>query len=193
VRVQLQVTESPTPTPTPTPSPTPSPTPQDTPLPTLTPEPLPSVTPTPVPYEEPEIETTTVGIRKRWNDAGYTVIRPKLAYIRLYGDGQYILTATLSDENDWFIIYEVPKYNEQGNEIQYEWKEVEVPGYHVESTYDIDVVTTVINRVYEVPQIPPGQKPPKSPGKPVALVEIEDYKTALGIGVTINHVGDCFD
>lgn len=191
--------ESPSPTPTlsPTPSPTPTatptPTPQDTPLPTLTPEPLPSVTPTPVPYEEPEIETTTVGIRKRWNDAGYTVIRPKLAYIRLYGDGQYILTATLSDENDWFIIYEVPKYNEQGNEIQYEWKEVEVPGYHVESTYDIDIVTTIINRVYEIPQIPPGQKPPKLPGKPVAVVEIEDYKTALGIGVTINHVGDCFD
>jgi hypothetical protein len=185
------ITESPTPTPTVTPTPTPKPT--ETPLPTLTPEPLPSITPSPVPWEEPEVETTTVGVRKRWNDDGYTVIRPKLARIKLYGDGKPIKVVTLSDENEWFVILEVPKYNDEGEEIKYEWKEVEVPGYHVESTYEIDIVTTIINRVYEYPQVPPGQKPPKIPGKPVAVVEIEDYKTALGIGVTINHVGDCFD
>lgn len=187
------VTESPTATPTPTPTATPTPMPHDTPLPTLTPEPLPSVTPTPVPYEKPEVETTTTGIRKRWNDAGYEVVRPKKANIKLYADGVYMLTATLSDENDWFVIYEVPKYNADGAEIKYEWKEVEVPGYHVESTYEIDVVTTIINRVYEILPPPDGHKPPRLPGKPVAIVEIEDYQTALGIGVLINHVGDCFD
>ena len=196
-------TPSPTPSPTPeeteepeespTPSPTPSETPQPTPLPTMTPEPLPEVTPTPEPWEEPDVETTIIGVRKRWNDDGYQVVRPQLATVRLLADGQVLKVVKLSDENEWFVMLEVPKYNEAGEEIVYEWKEVQVPGYHIESTYIIDVVTTIINRVYEVPYFPPGQPHPKIPGRPVATIEIEDYKTALGIGVTINHVGDCFD
>jgi len=104
-----------------------------------------------------------------------------------------MLTATLSDENEWLVIYEVPKYNDQGEEIHYEWKEVEMPGYHVESTYDTDIVTTIINRIYEYPQPPEGQKPPKLPGRPVALITMEDYGTPLGVEIMINHVGDCFD
>lgn len=110
----------------------------------------------------------------------------------MFGDGQYILTATLNDENEWLVIYEVPKYNDEGNEIVYEWKEVSIPGYHVESTYETDIITTIINRVYEI--LPPpddGTKPPKLPGKPVAV--IEDYGTPLGLEVSINHCGDCFD
>ena len=119
-------------------------------------------------------------------------MRPKSIAIYLMGNDQYILTATLSDDNEWLAIYEVPKYTEDGEEIQYAWKEKGIPGYHIESTYDINEVTTIVNRVYQI--IPPeGVKPPKLPGKPVSLIELDDYMTALGLEVSINHCGDCFD
>jgi hypothetical protein len=41
--------------------------------------------------------------------------------------------------------------------------------------------------------VPPGQKPPKLPGEWWRLIPIEDYRTALGVVVLINHCGDCFD
>ena len=132
-------------------------------------------------------------VRDHGNDDGYTIIRPKKAHVKLFADGAYVLTATLSDENNWFVVYEVPKYNDEGTEIHYEWKETEVPGYHVESTYEIDVVTTVVNRVYEIPIWDPDTpgKPPKLPGKPMTI--LEEYDTPLGVEIVINHVGDCFD
>lgn len=189
------VTPTPSPTPTVTTSPTPTPEPTYTPLPTMTPEPLPSETPTPIPWEEEEeeIETTIIGVRKRWNDDGYQIVRPDHAFVKLFGDGQAIKVVKLTNDNDWFIMLEVPKYNEEGNEIVYEWKEVQVPGYHIESTYEIDVVTTIINRIYESPRIPEGQPQPRMPGRPVAVIYIDEYETALGLQVLINHVGDCFD
>lgn len=43
-----------------------------------------------------------------------------------------------------------------------------------------------------IPEIPEGMKKPKIPSN-IELMTIDDYKVALGIGVIINHVGDCFD
>ena len=44
-----------------------------------------------------------------------------------------------------------------------------------------------------MPIIPEGMAKPKVAGKPVALIEMDDYETALGVEIMINHVGDCFD
>lgn len=186
--------EEPEPSEEPTEEPTPSEEPTSTPLPTLPPEPLPEVTPEPIPWEgEEEVELITIGVRKRWNDEGYNGVRPALAYVKLYADEIYIKKVELNNENEWFVILEVPKYNDEGNEIIYEWKEVEVPGYHIESTYEIDAVTTITNRIYEIPQIPKGMPKPTLPKKTVVFTDIDEYETALGINITINHVGDCFD
>ena len=186
--------EEPEPSEEPTEEPTPSEEPTSTPLPTLPPEPLPEVTPEPIPWEgEEEVELTTIGIRKRWNDEGYNGTRPTLTYVKLYADEVCIEKVELNDENEWFVILEVPKYNDEGNEIVYEWKEVEVPGYHIESTYEIDVITIITNRIYEIPQIPKGMPKPTLPKKTVVFADIDEYETALGINITINHVGDCFD
>ena len=99
----------------------------------------------------------------------------------------------LSDENEWIAILEVPIYDNHGREITYEWREVEVPGYHVESTYDIDVVTTITNRIFELPNVPEDQPQPVNVGKYTQLIDIDEYGTALGGEILINHAGDCFD
>ncbi len=47
------------------------------------------------------------------------------------------------------------------------------------------------NRIIGMPDTPDGEKPPKQPG--TSWDDLPEYDTALGLNVTINHVGDCFD
>ena len=176
------ITETPSPTPTESPTPTPSPTPVIT----ETPSPTPKPTETPIP-------TITIGVHKVWDDEGYEVIRPRSLNIKLLANNKYVQTVTLNVENNWTVVLEVNQYDEEGQEIIYTWKEPEIAGYKLEDTYTNDNITTFVNVPFKYPEIPEGHKPPKLPGKPVAVIELDDYQTALGIGVTINHVGDCFD
>ena len=52
-------------------------------------------------------------------------------------------------------------------------------------------MTTFTNKVIEVPEVPQDQPKPRTFGNPIYI--FEEYETALGIPVLINHVGDCFD
>ena len=178
---------------TPTPKPTATPSPTVTVRPTITPGPLPSETPTPteiveIPEDEP---TIIIGARKIWNDVDDEVMRPEAIYITLFADGQNIKNIKLSKDNNWFVTVEVLQYNQEGNEIIYEWREHEIIGYHLESKTIQDNVTTFINRPFDRPIIPEGQPQPKIPGKPIYV--FTDYDTPLGVEVMINHVGDCFE
>ena len=47
------------------------------------------------------------------------------------------------------------------------------------------------NHVITIPVVPQGQAKPRTFGNPIYI--FEEYETALGIPVLINHVGDCFD
>ena len=52
-------------------------------------------------------------------------------------------------------------------------------------------VTIFTNKTWDLPKIPEEFKRPKMPTTDLAI--FEEYQTALGVDVMINHVGDCFD
>ena len=103
------------------------------------------------------------------------------------------MTITLSDKNEWKAMVRVPIYDGAGEEITYTWKEHEVVGYKEKEHYTQNNVTTFVNTPYDIPEPPIGEKKPRRPGKTWSDVDIEDYKTALGLETVINHAGDCFD
>ena len=127
---------------------------------------------------------TSATVRKVWNDNGKG--RPDSIVVTL-SNGKSV---TLSASNGWMAtITDLPMY-ENGREISYTWSEQEVPGYRQVSVVRNGTVTTITNEPYAIPKVE-GLKPPKVPGE--TLYEFEDYDTALGVEVLINHVGDCFD
>jgi hypothetical protein len=135
-------------------------------------------------------ELTSVFVSKIWqdydNEAG---MRPATLRVTL-SDGQ---TVILSADNGWAAsIDNLPVYK-HGEKVTYTWSEQVVLGY----TSDVKVngnMTVFTNTYRERPEPPPDTPvPPKVPGTPTNLIEIDDYQTALGVQVVINHVGDCFD
>ena len=55
-------------------------------------------------------------------------------------------------------------------------------------------MTTFTNSIIGVPEPPEGEKKPRTPGRVWAeLADLDEYETALGLSVPINHAGDCFD
>ena len=52
-------------------------------------------------------------------------------------------------------------------------------------------VTTFTNTLWQLAPPPAGTNPGPRAGTPEE--EIDDYGTPLGLGIIINHVGDCFD
>ncbi len=97
----------------------------------------------------------------------------------------------LTQENGWqATITGLPKYAD-GKEIEYSWTEQEIVGYKQKSRTTNGNVTTFTNELVGIPQPPEGYKYPKAPGGNYAF--FEEYPTALGVEVYINHVGDCFD
>ena len=100
----------------------------------------------------------------------------------------------LNPGNGWTATRDNLPANKAGESVTYSWSEQEVLGYTQTSVVVTDNVTVFTNTSRERP-VPPGDTPvpPNVPGVPSNLVEIDDYGTALGVQVVINHVGDCFD
>ena len=157
-----------------------------------------SVTEDPVQWYVPEIhgftitnhyrpETTSVSVRKIWNDAGFESIRPKDILVKL-NNGMCVI---LNEENGWFgTIAGLPTYV-NGEPAVYTWSEPEVMGYTLESMVTEGNVTVITNKVWQREEKPKTGKKPKVPGDDLTL--IDEYDTPLGVEVVINHVGDCFD
>ena len=78
-----------------------------------------------------------------------------------------------------------------GEPVTYSWSEQEAVGYVNTDTLVSGSATTFVNRAPEIPEIPENQPKPTVPGG--AWVIFEEYETALGGEILINHVGDCFD
>jgi len=79
----------------------------------------------------------------------------------------------------------------KGEEVTYTWVEQEVRGYKAEPAKVDGMTTTFTNRFIKVPEVPPDKPKPPTFGPPTYV--FEEYDTARGIPVLINHVGDCFD
>lgn len=84
-------------------------------------------------------ESVIVKGTKIWDDKENAYgIRPDSITLNLYADGEDTgLDATASEETNWtYEFEEQPKYDEDGNEIEYSIKETPVKGYTV--SYEIE-------------------------------------------------------
>lgn len=134
-------------------------------------------------------ETTSASVVKVWEDNGPgDARRPASISVILMPTGMgYTLTA----DGGWSLtVSDLPAMS-GGVPISYSWTEATVLGYTLVSATTSGGVTTLTNRVQETPKVQEGQAQPKVPRD--VTVSIDDYDTALGLNVLINHVGDCFD
>ncbi len=134
-------------------------------------------------------EVTSASVRKEWDDNDNAQqIRPTSLAVTLQPVGQvYVLTA----ENGWTVKVDNLPTRINGQEVSYSWTEQETVGYVRDSVTTDGSVTTFRNRIVRIPPPPQGSKTPRKPSTDIAI--FEEYQTALGVDVMINHVGDCFD
>ncbi len=90
---------------------------------------------------------------KTWDDAdNQDGKRPESIVVRLLADGKSIDTKEVSEETDWSYQFEgLPKFKDQGTEIDYKVIEEQVPGYQV--GYKVDGTVTDIYNTYTPGQV----------------------------------------
>ena len=133
-------------------------------------------------------EVTSLTVTKVWNDNNNELqYRPTSLAVTLMPVGKvYVLTP-----DTWTLTVDNLPTKIGGQPVEYYWTEQESVGYVRESVEVVGNATTFTNRLVRVPEPPKDYKPPKKPGGDIAF--FEEYPTALGVEVYINHVGDCFD
>ena len=80
-----------------------------------------------------------------------------------------------------------------GYPARYYWTEGEVPGYDLVSMDVVGGSTVIFTNELHRQKKPPEDKPTGKKLRGDKYLIIEDYGTPLGVEVSINHVGDCFD
>ena len=121
-------------------------------------------------------------------------MRPQSIRITLTANGTRLQVVTLSDENGWQATVRGLPVENDGVPVKYAWSEPEITNYRQVDEKTTGKVTVFTNRLIRTPgETPPDTPTPKVPGRRWRPVIIEDYSTALGGEILINHVGDCFD
>ena len=134
-------------------------------------------------------EVTSASVQKIWDDRDNAQhIRPTSIAVTLLPVGEVYV---LSEANGWFIEKTDLPTKINGQPVTYSWKEEEIVGYTLSGQSAAGAAYVFTNRAREIPDIPPDQPQPKTPGG--GWVIFEEYDTALGGDILINHVGDCFD
>ena len=136
-------------------------------------------------------KVTSSSVSKVWDDNGNVQrLRPSSIGMTLSDGQKTVTTVILSEANGWYATVNNLPTIVNGQEAVYTWKEQAVLGYK-EGTVSIKGdVTVFTNSIWKRPDTPTQGKKPKTPGD---VVDIEEYETPLGVEITINHVGDCFD
>lgn len=134
-------------------------------------------------------ETTTASVYKIWDDNdNERNLRPKNIAVTLLPTGKiYMLTAA----NDWSLTVDNLPTKLNGEDVTYSWKEEETVGYVLAGTEVSGNSVVFYNHASNVPKIPEWMPQAKVPGDMWFI--FEEYETALGGEILINHVGDCFD
>ena len=96
-----------------------------------------------------------------------------------------------NEANGWSLVKNDLPTRINGEAVTYSWREQEAVGYTLDSMTTNGIATIFTNRIVNVPKVPANQPQPKTPGD--TWFVFEEYDTALGIPILINHVGDCFD
>ncbi len=134
-------------------------------------------------------EVTSASVLKIWDDKDNAQhIRPTSIAVTLLPVGEVYV---LSEANGWFVERTDLPTKINGQPVTYSWKEEEIVGYTLSGQSAAGAAYVFTNRAREIPDIPPDQPQPKTPGG--GWVIFEEYDTALGGDILINHVGDCFD
>ena len=141
------------------------------------------------PTEPPAPETTSVTVRKVWNDNNNAANQRPKQIVMTLSNGMRV---TLNDANGWSAtISNLPVTDDLGQTITYTWKEQAVIGYDQTGMTTAGTETTFTNTLWQRPETPATFKPKKAPGR--EFTEFHEYETPLGVEIIINHVGDCFD
>ena len=153
----------------------------------------------PVAYYKTEISHYTIvnryepvlvdlSVSKIWDDDGNDMkIRPKSIHVTLSNGTSVLLSAS----NGWTAtITDLPTVV-NGQPVDYTWIEQEVPGYRQAGKTTAGDMTVFTNKIVKLVKVPADQPQPKVPG--AIWYVFEEYDTALGGDILINHVGDCFD
>jgi hypothetical protein len=134
-------------------------------------------------------ETTSVAVAKLWDDDDDARgIRPSSIAVTLLPIGEiYLLTA----ENGWSLTVDDLPTRLNGEAVEYSWSEQEIVGYKLTGAAWSGNGLVFTNYAQQVPKIPEDKAQPKTVGDLWFI--FEEYETALGGEILINHVGDCFD
>ena len=134
-------------------------------------------------------ETTSVSVVKLWDDNDDArKIRPSSIAVTLLPVGEiYMLTA----ENDWRLTVDDLPTRRDGQAVDYSWSEQETVGYRQTGAAWSGNALVFTNYAQQVPKVPEDEAQPKTVGDLWFI--FEEYETALGGEILINHVGDCFD
>jgi len=134
-------------------------------------------------------ETTSASVYKVWDDNdNQRHLRPSSIAVTLLPTGTiYMLTAA----NDWSLTVDNLPTKRNGQDVTYSWKEEETVGYVLAGADVSGNNVTFYNHAVNVPKIPEWMPQAKVPGDMWFI--FEEYDTALGGEILINHVGDCFD
>jgi hypothetical protein len=97
----------------------------------------------------------------------------------------------LSEDNGWTITADNLPTKINGEDVTYFWSEQQAVAYVADAPQVNGASTVFTNHVTKVPELPQGYKRSRVPGGTFAI--FNEYDTALGLEVIINHVGDCFD
>ena len=118
-------------------------------------------------------EQTSVSVSKSWNDAGnQDGIRPEGIKVQLLADGSAVDTVVLSADNSWAYTWSELDMYDDGEAIEYEVREVDVPagynasitgdavnGYVVTNTHDPATVTVDGTKVWADVNDQDGKRP----------------------------------
>ena len=133
-------------------------------------------------------EVTSVTVQKVWDDDNNALGMRPAAIMVVLSNGQAV---TLNEYNGWRATVNNLPTRVNGQPVTYTWHEQEVLGY-VQTGYYVTGDTTVFtNSIHRRLVEPPEDAPKKKRGETYYV--LDDYETPLGVEVTINHVGDCFD
>ena len=134
-------------------------------------------------------EYTSAAVSKVWLDNNNEQkLRPGSIAVTLLPVNQvYVLNAA----NGWKTEVENLPTVLNGEPVQYSWVEQETVNYRRVGEVTEGNLTTFTNQVVQIPQVQENQPKPKTPEG--GWLRIDDYDTALGMNLLINHVGDCFD
>ena len=137
-------------------------------------------------------ELTSIAVSKIWQDDNNAARRRPTSIAMTLSDGQKVVkVVVLNAENGWSATVDNLPNVVNGQPAKYAWKEQEVIGYTLVSVKEEGNAMVFTNALWTRPDTPTAGRTPKTTGE--TWYVFEEYDTPLGVEVTINHVGDCFD